>query len=119
MKAVNATASLVLALFLALTAALVVAAAVEAPPSLMSRTDRLAALESIARDARLALARCRAYGDGAGRAVCRAQARADEKVAIAALEARYRGTVYAHEGVEQVHHRAAHSIGVARRLLPT
>jgi hypothetical protein len=119
MKAANATASLVLALIFALTAAIGIAAAVEAPPSLMSRADRLAGLRVIEQDARLALAHCRTLADAADRPVCRAQARVDERIAIATLEARYRGTVYAQEWVDEVQARANHSVGCARRLLQT
>ena len=117
MKAVNATASFVLALVFALTAAMGIAAAVEAPPSLMSRADRFAALRTIERDARVALAACRSVADDARRSLCRAQARADEKVAVATLEARYRGTIAAYAGIQDVRARAAHSLDVARRLL--
>jgi hypothetical protein len=118
-KAVNATASLVLALVFALTAALGIAAAVEAAPSLMSRADHIAALKAIERDTRLALAHCRAIEDPMERAVCRAEARADGKVAVATLEARYRGTVSALQIVDRAEARATHSVGMARRLLPT
>ena len=119
MKTVNATASLVLALFLALTAALGIAAAVEAPPSLMSRADRLAALAEIDRAGRIAISRCRDLAEGAERAVCRARARAAERISAANLEARYRGTFQARESVRHVQARAAHSVGAALRLVAT
>jgi hypothetical protein len=119
LKTVNATASFALALVFALTAALGIAAAVEAPPSLMSRADRIAALQVIERDARLGLAQCRLAAEPAERAICRARVRAAERIAVASLEARYRGTVAAHDGVLGVRARAAHSVEVARRLLPT
>jgi hypothetical protein len=119
MKAVNTTASLVLALIFCLTAALGIAAAVEAPPSLMSRADRLEALRAIARDGRLALAHCRTLAGDSDRSLCRAQARVDETVAAAMLEARYRGTVIAQERLDQIQARANHSVGCARRLLHT
>jgi hypothetical protein len=118
LKAVNATASFVLAIVFALTAALV-AAAVEAPPSLMSRADRLAAARAIERDERLTLAACRAIGEAAERAVCRANARAGRRIAVAELEARYLGTEVAQQSLERVLSRAAHSVGCARRLLHT
>ena len=119
MKAVNATASFALALVLALTAAWGIAAAVEAPPSLMSRADRVAALRAIEADARLALAQCREIADAAGRSMCRAQARADEKIAAATLDARYLGTIAARARMQGVRARAVRSLDVARRLLPT
>jgi hypothetical protein len=117
LKAVNATASFVLALVLALTAAVVIAAAVEPPPALMSRADRAAALRSIADDTRLALGRCREVVEDSTRALCRARARADEKVALAVLEARYLGTIAARARIERVRARAAQSMDVARRRL--
>jgi hypothetical protein len=119
MKTVNATASLVLALIFALTAAIGIAAAVEAPPSLMSRSDRFEALRAIERDTRLALAHCRTLAAAADRALCRAQSRMDERIAVATLEARYRGTVHAQQWIDQAHARANHSVGCARRLLHT
>jgi hypothetical protein len=119
LKAVNATASFVLAIVLALTAAMGIAAAVEAPPSLMSRADRLAGVRQIERETNLALARCRGIEDDAQRSLCRAQARADQVVAMAALEAHYRGTIAAHARIRDVRERAAHSVQMARRLLPT
>ena len=117
MKAVNATASFVLAVFLALTAALVVAAAVEAPPSLMSRAERLAVLGEIERAGRVGVSRCRHVAEPADRAICRARARAMERVSAATLEARYRGTVNARESIRDVQARATHSVGMALRLV--
>ena len=117
MKAVNATASFALAVFLALTAAVVIAAAVDAPPSLMSRADHVAALKAIQRDTRLALDACRAVEDDSRRSLCRAQARADRNVTIASLEARYLGTIAAQASVQFARERAAHSLEMARRLL--
>ena len=118
MKAVNATASFVLAVILALTAALVVAAGVGAsPPSLMSPGERLAALAEIERSGRIEISRCRDVEEPADRAICRARVRAMERVSIATLEARYRGTVNARESVRHVQARAAHSMGMALRLV--
>jgi hypothetical protein len=119
LKVVNATASLALALVFALTAALGIAAAVEAPPSIISRAERAVGLEAIVRDTRLALASCRAVKADAQRAICRAQARADERIAVAELEARYRGTIAARARVQAVQARADFSVGLARRLLPS
>jgi threonine/homoserine/homoserine lactone efflux protein len=119
MKAANATASALLALFLCLTAALGIAAAVEAPPSLMSRADYLGALRMIHDGGRLALARCREPGAPAERAVCRAEARAAERVAIAALGVRYHGTLAARAHARRVQARAEHSVAMVRRLATT
>ena len=119
MKTVNAAASLTLALFLCLTAALGIAAAVDNPPSLMSRADRMSALHSIQQDLRLALARCRDLVSPHDRAVCRAEVRAAERIAVAGLDIRYRGTVAAHERALRTRARAEYSVSVARRLAPT
>ena len=116
MKTANAAASLLLALFLSLSAALGIAAASDSPPSLMSHADRLAALQGLQRDFRVALARCRDLAQSHDRAVCRAEVRAAERIAVAGLDARYRGTVAALERSQQVRARAAYSIAVARRL---
>ncbi len=117
--ATTAASSLLLALILSLTAMLGIAAAVDSPPSLMSRADHLAALQDLRAAGRLELARCREVPDAHGRAVCRAEARAAERVAAASLEARYLGTISALDRVGRVQARAEHSIAVARRLLPT
>ena len=120
MRVANVTASLVLALFLSLTAALGIAAAVNTntPPTLMSRADYLAGLRAVEASGRLALAECREL-EPEDRAVCRAEARADEKIAAAAVEAEYHGTVAAQERLRRVELRAAHSVSEARRLAPT
>jgi hypothetical protein len=120
MKAANAAASLVLAIFLSLTAALGIAAAGSATlPSLMSPADYDTALRTVRYDARVALAGCRSLVEPQERAVCRAQARATERIAVANLEARYRGTVWAAEQVRAVEERTEHSLAAARRLAPT
>lgn len=120
MKAATTAAStLLLALILSLTAMLGIAAAVHTPPSLMSRADHLAAQGAIRDEGRLALAACRNLDDAHERAVCRAEARAAERIASASLDVRYRGTVVAVENARRVEEHAEHSIAVARRLLPT
>lgn len=90
--------------------------AVDTPPSLMSRADRAAELGAIRAEARLALARCRTAGPQE-RAICRAEARASERIAAAALEARYRGTLLAQEEALREQSRALHGLAEARRLV--
>jgi len=68
--------------------------AVDAPRTLMSRADYLAARQEIASQARTENGRCRDEAL-AVRDVCRAQARASERVRKAELDARYHGTVAA------------------------
>ena len=121
MRTANAAASLLLALFLSLTGALGIAAAVStnSPPSLMSRADYLAALREAREAGRLALGNCRQPAGAEERAVCRAQARADERITVAQLEAKYRGTIAAQARARAVQSRAGHSIAEARRLATT
>jgi hypothetical protein len=120
MRVASITASFLFALALSLTAAFGIAAAVDtnSTPSLMSRPDYLAGLRAIEADGRLALAACRER-DASQRALCRAHARTDERIAAAELEARYRGTIAAYERVRQVEDRAAHAISAAQRLSTT
>lgn len=95
--------------------ALHIAAAVEAPPSLMSPADHAVAQRAIRDDARLALASCRAR-PAQESVVCRAEARANERIAEAALNARYLGTIAASEVALREQSRALHAIAEAHRL---
>jgi hypothetical protein len=120
MKAATTAAStFVLALILSLTAMLGIAAAVHTPPSLISPSDHAAAQRAIRDQGRLALGACRSLGGAHERTVCRAEARASERIAAATLDVRYRGTVFALENARRAEEHAEHSIAVARRLLPT
>ena len=118
MKATTATASIVLAIVICLTAAVGIAAASSNPPSLMSRADYDAALRTVRFETRMALSQCRAADEPGERAVCRAEARAAERVAVANLQARYRGTIAALERARTVEDAAEYSVDVARRLTP-
>lgn len=71
-----------------------ISAAVDSPRSLMAPTDYSIAKKAIESDARAAIAKCRDI-DGQARDVCKAEARAEEHVRKADLEAQYRGTVAA------------------------
>jgi len=118
MKTSTATASIVLALVICLTAAIGIAAASSTPPSLMSRQDYDAALRSVRFETRMQLSKCRSEVDPYVRSVCRAEARAAERIALANLHARYRGTAAALERARTVEDAAEHSVDVARRLTP-
>ena len=118
MKATTASASIVLALVICLTAAIGIAAASSTPPSLMSRADYDAALRAVRFDTRMALSQCRSEVEPSARAVCRAEARAAERVAVANLDARYRGTIAALERARTVEDAAEYTVDVARRLTP-
>ncbi len=86
-------ASLVGALAVSATA-FGISTAVDSPRSLMSPIDYGAAKKVIEAEARTAFESCRDK-DARGREVCKAEARAAERVRKADLEAQYRGTVAA------------------------
>jgi hypothetical protein len=112
----NITATAVIGLALSLPA-LHIVEVVDTPPSLMSRADHAVALRAIRDDGRLALARCRTLQSDE-RAVCRVEARANERIAAAALEVRYRGTQAAQQHALREQSRALHTVAEARRLAP-
>lgn len=93
MKRTTLYATLVGALLVS-AAALGISTAVDSPRSLMSPTDFGESRKAIEADARLALGTCRDL-DGLPKDLCKAQARAEERVRKADLEANYRGTVAA------------------------
>jgi hypothetical protein len=95
--------------------ALHIAAAVDTPPSLMSRADHAAAQRAIRDATRLALARCRTR-PAQEAVVCRAEARANERIAAAALNAEYLGTIGARESALHEQSRALHALAEAHRL---
>jgi hypothetical protein len=86
-------ASLVGALAVSATA-FGISTAVESPRSLMSPVDYGAAKKAIEAEIRVSLSGCRDK-EGLDKEVCKAEARADERVRKADLEAQYRGTVAA------------------------
>ena len=86
-------ASLVGALAVSATA-FGISTAVDSPRSLMSPIDYGASKKAIEAETRTAIEQCRGK-DGQDREVCKAEARADERVRRADLEAQYRGTVAA------------------------
>ena len=98
MKRTTIYASLTAALLVSATA-WGISAAVDSPRSLMAPSDYNAARSAIESDTRAAAARCRDEGSQS-REVCKTQARAEERVRKAELEARYRGTVAAAENVK-------------------
>jgi hypothetical protein len=71
-----------------------ISTAVESPRSLMSPIDYGEAKKAIEASTRLAIAGCR-DDQGQARDLCKAEARADERIRKADLEAQYRGTVAA------------------------
>jgi hyperosmotically inducible periplasmic protein len=102
----------ILALIFSL-AALGIGAAVDSPRTLMSRADFDTARKAIGAEMRLAFARCREH-KGAERDFCKAQVRAEERVKVADLQARYYGTVAAAEDARIARVKAGFDLARAR-----
>jgi len=108
--------TLLLTLLLAVTAslaAMAISAAVDTPRTLMSRADYRDAMRGIDAMTRAALGQCRAL-EVSNRDVCKAQARADERVRKAELQARYYGTVSAAEEVSIARVKARYDVARAQ-----
>jgi hypothetical protein len=88
-------------------------AAVDTTPTLMSPVDFGQVKKGIEANARLALARCR-DATGSDREVCRAEARAEERIQKAELEARYFGTVTAQNAARSARVKASYEVAKAR-----
>lgn len=107
--------TLALTLLLAVAASLAamgISAAVDTPRTLMSRDDYRDALRGIDAATRAALGQCRNV-DAAARDRCKAQARADERVGKAELQARYFGTVSAAQEVAVARVKARYDVARA------
>jgi hypothetical protein len=100
-------------LFAASIAALGIGAAVDSPRTLMSPADYAIGKKAIEAETRQALGRCRT-GTGMEREVCKAEARAQERVLRAQLAARYHGTVASVGEVQQARVKAAYDVARAR-----
>ena len=98
-----------LLLFAASIVALGLGAAVDSPRSLMSPVDYAAGKREIEVAARRAIGQCRAEV-GANRDLCKAQARAEERVQRAQLAARYLGTAAAAADVRQARVKARYDV---------
>ena len=95
-------------------AALGIGAAMDSGPrTLMSPTDYQVAKRAIEADTRLSLARCR-EASGTARDVCKAEARAEDRIKKAELAARYHGTVTAMEEVRLARAKALYDVARAR-----
>ncbi|MGZ5032921.1 MAG: hypothetical protein ACXWAC_06955 [Usitatibacter sp.] len=94
-------------------AALGIGAAVDSPRTLMSRGDYFEGRRAIWTQTRKALARCR-ESEGVAKDICKAQARADERVKKADLEARYLGTVAAADDARIARTKASFEVARAR-----
>ena len=94
-------------------AALGIRAAVDTPRTLMSPDIHKQLKREIDASARLALGRCR-DATGIDRDICKAEARAAERVALADLAARYHGTHSALEEAGSVRAKASFDVAKAR-----
>ncbi len=103
----------ILGLVVASVAAVGIGASLESPRSLMTRLDYTEARQGMDSGTRSALAQCRSL-EGAAKGLCRATARADERVRKAELEARYRGTVESESEVRLAKLRGAFEVARAR-----
>jgi hypothetical protein len=79
----------------------------------MSPSDFSTAKKSIESEGRIAVANCRDL-EGQARDVCKAEARADELVRKADLEAQYRGTVMAATDARLARAKASYEVAKAR-----
>lgn len=98
-----------LLLFAASIVALGLGAAVDSPRSLMSPGDYAAGKRAIEVAARREIGRCR-LEPAANRELCKAEARAGERVQRAQLAARYLGTVTAAADVRQARVKARYDV---------
>jgi hypothetical protein len=112
MKRTTLYATLVAALLVSATA-YGISAAVDSPRSLMSPTDYSAAKKDIESQTRTALAGCRDM-DGQAKDVCKAEARADERIRKADLDAQYRGTVAAAADARLARAKAQYDVARAK-----
>jgi hypothetical protein len=90
-----------------------ISAAVDSPRSLMSPVDYGAAKKAIESDTHQALGKCRVL-DGREKDVCKAEARAHERIRKADLEADYRGTVAAATDAKLVRAKAQFDVAKAK-----
>ncbi len=95
--------------FLFSAAAFGISSHVDSKPSLMSRSDYSVGKQEIESESRQAVSRCRSM-EGSGRELCKARARAEERVKKADLAARYFGTVAAAEDARLARVRAGYDV---------
>jgi hypothetical protein len=112
MKRTTLVAALAGALLVSATA-FGISAAVDSPRSLMAPGDYAGARKAIESEARVAVAHCRDQ-EALTRDLCKAEARADERVRKADLEAQYRGTVAAAAEARLARAKAGYDVARAR-----
>lgn len=102
-----------LALLLTSITAVGIGASVDTPRTLMSPADYAAGKRAIETQSRLALGKCRGLS-AAGKEVCRAEVRADERIQKADLVARYHGTVAAAQDARNARLKASYDVARAK-----
>jgi hypothetical protein len=112
MKRTTLVATLAGALLVSATA-FGISAAVDSPRSLMSPVDYSASKKAIESGTRTAFAKCREQ-EGQARDICKAEARAEERVRKADLEAQYRGTVAAAADARLARAKASYEVAKVR-----
>ena len=90
-----------------------ISAAVDSPRSLMSPNDYSVARKAIESEGRVVASKCKDL-DGQARDICKAEARAEELVKKADLEAQYRGTVMAAADARLARAKANYEVAKAR-----
>jgi hypothetical protein len=99
--------------FLVSVAALGISAAVDSPRSLMSPVDYGASKKAIETEAHAAISKCRDL-ESQARDLCKAEAKADERIRKADLEAQYRGTVSAAADAKLARAKAQYDLARAK-----
>lgn len=94
-------------------AAFGISSAVDTPRTLMSRGDYGVAKQAIESETRVALSACRSL-EGVTRDICKAEARAAERVKKADLDARYHGTVAAAADAKLARAKAHYDVAKAK-----
>jgi hypothetical protein len=94
-------------------AAFGISSAVDTPRTLMSRGDYGVAKQAIESETRVALSACRSV-EGVARDICKAEARAEERVKKADLDARYHGTVSAAADAKLARAKAHYDVAKAK-----
>jgi hypothetical protein len=103
----------ILAVLAATVAVAGIGASLESPRSLMTRQDYSEARKTLEAQTRRTLGECRTL-EGRAKEVCRAEARAADRIHRAELDARYYGTVDAESGIAVARVKAQFEVARAR-----
>jgi hypothetical protein len=101
------------ALFMSVTA-YGISSAVDTPRTLMARGEYNDLKRVIEAEGKVAVAKCRDEADSSARELCKAKAKADERIRVADLDSRYFGTVRAGAEARVVRAKARYDVARAR-----